>query len=168
MLDRTHLVASAALIGLALCLLAGCGSSTNANLPALRWAITDTATGKTRNFFGDAKTSVPEGHQISILLYATSPEKIEGVSIKGRGQWTCYGNGSSESHSAHEKESEIRHTPRQGKTTEFIRYGSDFSNWECGPGFDKPTGRFVFFGEGQNFAFEIAEAKLTICNSRGC
>lgn len=160
--------AAAAAVGL--CVLAGCGSSgdSNAAVPRLHWTVRYLGTDKTENFQGDAKTSVPEGQPVEILLRARSPKKIEYIAVKGRGEWTCHGSAGDEAHNTHERLDEIRHTPLQGKEMEFIRHSSDFSDWECGPGFDKPTGHFVFLGEGENFDYEIGESRLTICNSRGC
>lgn len=151
-----------------LCIVAGCGSSATANLPVLHWRVLDSETGKTKHFVGDARTSFPEGDQIHIVLTAASPDKIQRVTVSGKGQWTCHGNEGSRSHSAREKPQEIEHTIRQGKTSEFLFYDSDFSGWECGSGFGKPTGHFVFTGEGESFAFDVGTAKLTICNPRGC
>lgn len=164
------LFAAAAAAVLGLCALAGCGSSgeSNAALPRLHWTVRYLGTGKAENFQGDAKTTVPDGQPVEILLRARSPKKIEYIAVKGRGQWTCHGSAGSEEHSATERVDEIQHTPLQGKESEFIRHSSNFSKWKCGPGFGKPTGRFVFLGEGENFAYEIGESRLTICNSRGC
>lgn len=170
MRDRTLLAASVALTVMGLCILTGCGSSdtTTANLPVVHWSVRDVATGKTENFTGNARASIPEGHAVNIVLTATSPDKVQRLTAKGKGQWTCHGNGGARSYGVREKPSQIEHTIRQGKTSEVLYYGSDFSGWKCGSGFGKPTGHFVFTGEGESFAFDIGTAKLTICNSRGC
>jgi hypothetical protein len=170
MRNRVLFAAAAAAAAIGLCALAGCGSSgdSSAAVPRLHWTVRYLSTGKAENFQGDAKTSVPEGERVEILLRARSPKKIAYIAVKGRGQWTCHGSAGNEERSHSERVDEIQHTPLQGKELEFLRHGSNFSDWECGPGFEKPTGHFIFRGEGENFAYETGESRLTICNARGC